>query len=56
MNRQDGHEVAAAFTGEQNFVSSVLASSTEHSAFKPLVSWMGRHHPKVLSLDKIFFW
>ena len=56
MNRQDGQEMAAAFTGEQNFVSSVLASSTEQGAFKPLVSWMGRHHPKVLSLDKISYW
>lgn len=56
MNRQDGQEVAAAFTGEQNFVSSVLASSAEHSTFKPLASWMVRHPPKVLSLDKIFSW
>lgn len=28
MNRQDGQEVAVAFTGEQNFASSVLASSS----------------------------
>jgi hypothetical protein len=41
LHEQNGQEVAVAFTGEQNFVSSVLASSMDPVPFQ------------VLSLDKI---
>lgn len=39
INRQDGQEVAAAFSGEQDCVSSVPASSTEQGTFPESCLW-----------------